>query len=114
MRLFVDVDETLILWPLGEMGKVVIIKDEPPKPNHDVLEFVRRWVKYNPTGDVIVWSLGGLEYAAGWKNKLGISFAVAWSKEPIAVERGDLFIDDDPLPFYRERNIHPDLLRGLG
>jgi hypothetical protein len=110
----VDVDDTLILWPKVAESRHLISGDEA-KPNRDVMAFVYRWRNYHRDGKIIVWSLGGRDYARKWAYAVfgSPAFFDVWDKEPIAVEKGDMFIDDDPLSFYRERTIHPDMLIGL-
>lgn len=106
-RLFIDVDDTLVLW------KYTGLVDEGYEPNHAVIEFARRWKEFHPEGRIVVWSTGGKDYAGEWRQKL-LPFASGWeSKYPIHVSPGDLFIDDDPLPWFREATIHPDMLRHL-
>lgn len=109
MRLFVDIDDTLILWPKVSEERHSLVSGSP-SPNQDVIRFVQRMREFHCDNlEVIVWSLGGADYAAKHAKPL-IRFDKAWDKSPIPVGRGDLFLDDDPLPFYREQTIHPDVL----
>lgn len=108
-RLFVDVDDTLILWPKVAESRYVVA--DVPRPNEAVIRFVERWARYQgEKGEVIVWSLGGQEYAAKWGAALLSCPHRALSKDQLIPDRGDLFIDDDPLPSYRAASFHPDLL----
>lgn len=110
-RLYVDVDDTLILWPKVQEGGLVVA--DVATPNGDVIRFVERWKGYHgDAGSVIVWSLGGEDYAAAWGRKCLSVPHEAMAKGPILPTPGDLFIDDDPLHYYRAANIHPDVLRG--
>lgn len=113
LRLFVDVDDTLILWPKAG-GSSDLISGDAYVLNEDVRLFVLRWKAYNPTGEVIIWSSGGSEYARKHGAASGLPYSYCWSKAPMPVLKGDMFIDDDPLSYYRDRNIHPDLLKGCG
>lgn len=108
MRLFVDIDDTLVLWPKVSEERHSLVSG-PPTPNADVIRFVRVMRKFHQDLEVIVWSLGGADYAAKHAKPL-IRFEKAWDKTPIPVQRGDLFLDDDPLSCYREFTIHPDAL----
>lgn len=114
VRLFVDVDDTLILWPKLGPGPLIAATEENADMNEDVRLFALRWKAYNPSGEIIIWSSGGSEYARKWGAKSGLPYSYCWSKAPMPVLKGDMFIDDDPMPAYRERNIHPDLLKGCG
>lgn len=110
-RLFVDVDDTLILWPgLGSL----LDEEDWPKPNFDVIEFVERWDRANPDGKVIVWSLGGADYARKWAyTLLPGHYEDAYDKHPKPHLNGDLYIDDDPPWDFGGPVIHPDILKGL-
>lgn len=109
MRLFVDVDDTLILWPKVEESRGLLVSGDP-KANPAVIRFVERLRAFHQEElTVVIWSLGGADYARKHATPL-LRFDHAWDKTPIPVERGDLFIDDDPLPFYRHMTIHPDCL----
>lgn len=101
MRLFVDVDDTLILWTLA--GKIGYTS----APNPPVIAFVERWGEQHPEGEIVVWSSGGQDYAADWGHKLlKVTFRAEakWNRIP---EPGDVFIDDDPWPTYSRATLHP-------
>ena len=109
MRLFVDIDDTLVLWPKAEAERTALVSG-PPVPNHAVLRFIQTLREFH--GDkltVVVWSLGGADYAEKHARPL-LKFEHAWDKTPLPVLADDLFLDDDPLPFYRHRTIHTDAL----
>ena len=108
-RLFIDVDDTLVIWDYSDPG----LSDQY-RPNAVVIQFARRWKQFHHDGKIIVWSLGGFDYAGEWKQKL-LPFADDHlGKGPkMRIEEGDMFIDDDPLPWYRHLTIHPDMLREL-
>lgn len=103
-RLFVDVDDTLILWSAGTDFATKF------EPNEAVIAFARKWRDVYPDGEIIVWSLGGKDYAGEHRRKL-LPFAhrheAKWPRIP---EPGDLFLDDDPLPSYRHATLHPHVV----
>ena len=110
MRLFVDVDDTLILWSKELKGGLYATKYER---NEAVARFVRIFRQTHPEGIVIVWSLGGQEYAAKHaREQIPGLYNECRAKYPAIPVPGDLFIDDDPLPSYRSAFIHPDALGG--
>ena len=102
MRLFIDVDDTLVRW-LDLEGNW--------EPNEKVIHFANEWRKFHPQGEIVVWSLGGKDYAGQWRWRL-LPFAHRYeAKWPRIPEPGDIFIDDDPLETYRSATIHPEVLR---
>lgn len=110
VRLFVDVDDTLILWSKEMKNGLYATKYEP---NGDVIHFVREFRQFHPGHEVIVWSLGGKDYAAKHAaDHLPGLHDECRSKYPALPAAGDLFIDDDPLESYRHMTIHPNMLGG--
>ena len=108
MRLFVDVDDTLILWEKVQRDDSFLTKYEP---NQAVIHFVRAFRDFHPGHEVIVWSLGGQDYAAKHAaDHLPGLHDECRAKYPAIPAAGDLFIDDDPLPSYRTMTIHPAML----
>ncbi len=100
-RLFVDVDDTLIVRNGRDWC-----------PNRIVGEFVRAWHAANPDGAITVWSMRGPMYAARFGGNLlrGIPHR-AMGKAQIVPEPGDLFIDDNPYPVFASATVHPARLR---
>ena len=103
-RLFIDVDDTLVLWHNP------ILTDDDWDANETLIKFVREWKLFHRAGEVIVWSLGGADYAAMWKHRLLPEADRSEAKYPIIPQVGDLFIDDDPLGSYRNATLHPHML----
>lgn len=96
-RLFVDCDDTLVLW-LGEDGEV----DGGPNPygggrekwrrNDDLIKMIEA-VRFN-YDEVVVWTGGGSDYARVWRDRL-----LPWAHHAIAKDTripsaADLCIDD--------------------
>ena len=67
MRLYVDCDDTLILWPLYEGTQVVSGADW--KLNQPLIEAVTKFMQFNPSYDLVIWSGGGVDYARRWAEK---------------------------------------------
>lgn len=100
--LFVDCDDTLVLWTdaagqvLGGPHPYGGGADEPV-PNEALIEaIVARRGEFE---GVVLWSGGGRRYAAEWLRYLtphGIVPTVALNKDPRAPTADDLCIEDDP------------------
>ncbi len=71
MTLFVDVDDTLILW-LDEGGQhdPFGIVGDAWKPNTRLILEIERWVDTHPNDRVVVWSGGGEDYARMWGQRV--------------------------------------------
>lgn len=101
--LFVDVDDTLILWSAdAEHGWKC-------RPNLAVVRFVLSWRKANPEGTLVIWSLEGASYARKHGRALlpelqGVHFAERYAR---IAQPGDLYLDDDPFDTYRNQTINP-------
>ena len=109
MTLFVDVDDTLILWSKETKDGAFLTKHEP---NPAVIHFVRVFREFHPGHEVICWSTGGKDYAAkhAAAHLPGMTDDCR-DKYPAIPTPGDVFLDDDPLGSYRSATIHPDMLR---
>lgn len=119
MRLFVDIDDTLVSWegpgsvhPYGNGA-------EGWHFSAGVIAYIRQWVTANPDGVVVFWSGGGRDYAWGWglkaQESLGLKHvSFAGKGGSFQLKDGDTFLDDSPADFYKDRNIHPnDLYKHL-
>lgn len=85
MRVFVDIDDTLILWS----------KDDQPHPNIPLIEALTLFARHRPLDPIMVWSGGGMDYAARWAQKYLPE--VPWVVVPKYVQSPnphDLCIDD--------------------
>lgn len=94
-RLFVDCDDTLILWE-RRSGFVEVITGEY-KINTDLIGQVLNFLKHNPDFELVVWSHGGVDYAGDWALQCfgGLVKYTIEPKEPGIAAIGDMVIDDD-------------------
>lgn len=106
-RLFVDCDDTLVLW-LND-GKVTAgpLLPEGPHPygagadrwlpNEVLIEAIRARQKAEPR-TLVIWTGGGTDYARTWADRLMPNeYDAALSKDTRLPLPGDLCIDDMPL-----------------
>lgn len=85
MRVFIDIDDTLILWD----------DEDRANPNEDLIEAINAFAHARPTDLIMVWSGGGIDYAAMWARTCIPE--VSWLVVPKYVtypEAHDLCIDD--------------------
>ncbi len=100
-RLFVDCDDTLVLW-LDDEGDVA---DGPNpygnghehwKPNEELVIALENWRMRHPTIDeIILWSGGGTDWARSWLRRIYPAADGAISKDPRIPRSDDLCVDDD-------------------
>lgn len=111
--LYVDVDETLILWDRGAGWA------SKWKPNLDVLAYLRAWTEAG--NQFVLWSSGGRRYSKKMWNEPALleihqgflcpeSFQDKYMRIPLP---DDIFLDDDPWETWVENTIHPDEIIGL-
>lgn len=101
MRLFVDCDDTLVLWNYDEVEvagqKFFTIPNEGEKyrVNHDLIASVNQFMDARPDWTLIVWSGGGAAYAAGWARKFfdGRKYLIE-GKNVKYPQVGDICVDD--------------------
>ena len=103
MTIFVDVDDTLVLYDPPRSGPhpYGVYDGIPWKPNERLIEGLKAAAK---AGDkVIVWSGGGGRYAGWWVQQLELGDYVqeCWTKTDTAlrilVKLEDVVIDDQPV-----------------
>lgn len=111
MRLFVDCDDTLVLWTWGKA--LGVPRDQIPIVHDELVAEIRAWAEANP-GCLTVWSLGGEVWAKTVAERvfpgLACRTSTRWAKLPAPSE---VFIDDDPFDTYRSATIHPSDLAGV-
>ncbi len=101
-RLFVDCDDTLILYGSeGEVHPYGFIKDEPYRVNEPLLAFIKAFREANPCALIVVWSGGGAQYALTIAREVGLADEVAVMIKdrttfPLVTEH-DIVIDDQPI-----------------
>lgn len=66
MRLYIDVDDTLIFWK--ETG-MVSWKNDSYTVNTKLIRLIEQW-SHKKMGMIVIWSGGGQQYAEYWRNKL--------------------------------------------
>lgn len=101
MRVFVDCDDTLILW-LDEEGQP--LEGQNPygggsqkwKWNEPLAQALERFIVANG-GAAVVWSGGGMQYAQRWADLRGWDDVAALSKDTRIPQPDDLCIDDMPI-----------------
>ena len=101
--LFVDVDDTLIIWDDAPEGPVSMTWH----PNADVIAAIDLW-----KGPVVIWSTGGAYYAQKTAEELlppeVLSKVTGYdAKWPRWVDDGDMFIDDEPFSSFAAATLHP-------
>ena len=94
MALFVDIDDTLVLWNTPDEGSEW-------KVNQELLDGIIQYRKNNRHEKIIIWSGAGEDYARLWTRKLDLErydiinlmkikpILLTWVKE------GDIVIDDE-------------------
>ena len=111
-RLFVDVDGTLVKWGKGD--NLINQHEKPWEFNHHVIDYVGEWRAANPTGVIVVWSGGGVKYAATWARRAfdyDRFYPIAWAAKGLIMPAADdLFIDDSPAKVWAPQSISPDSL----
>jgi hypothetical protein len=109
MRLFVDCDDTLVLWLNdGKPTSGPLVPEGPHPygagadrwlPNEALLVAVRAHMASSPDDHLIIWTGGGEAYARTWAGRLfpqGDYYA-AISKDTRLPLPGDLCVDDMPM-----------------
>ncbi len=100
IRLFVDVDDTLVIYDDGniEPHPYGIYHGVPWTINEKLLQGIKDFVENNPDSLVVVWSGGGWEYAKYWADKLNLYDSIAAltkdSSTFYLIHEGDIVVDD--------------------
>lgn len=88
MRIFVDVDDCLVLWDKRDKNKWY--------PNFKVIGYVF-WASNFFDDEIIIWSGGGIDYARTWRDRLELNFATVMAKDIGFPDFEDIVIDDQPI-----------------
>lgn len=98
MRLFVDCDDTLVLWPdephLNQDKK--LWQGDEYELNHPLIEEIKIFFRDRPREDaLIIWSGGGADYAATWARRcFPHGEYLSLSKDIVLPNEDDICIDD--------------------
>jgi hypothetical protein len=109
VRVWVDIDDTLIDWFQKPKGLGVFWE-----PNPAIVDFVASL--YRQGFAVNFWSLGGADYAHNVVKEVYMRLDreapehEILAKFPVVPKEGDIFIDDDPLSSYKHRTVHPSVI----
>lgn len=93
--LWVDCDDTLILWEKGATAPNGLYMGSEWQKNEPLIEAIRSW-----EGPVMVWSGGGKDYARMWAERCEIDCDATWDKfgpNMKLVSEQDVCVDDQPL-----------------
>jgi len=102
MRLFVDCDDTLILYNQKGINPYGLHYGTPFTVNTGLVTYIRKWAKDNPDALVVIWSGGGKAYAelcaslAG-VGDLGATYLCKDRDTFALVHEGDIVFDDQPI-----------------
>ena len=109
MTLFIDVDDTLIIYNRPPPNPYGYCQGIPWWVNQPLLDGIRLFHKANPETPIIIWSGGGKEYAEIWIDRFGLAgLAVGMLKDQRAlalIQEGDIVVDDLDEPW---RTHSPD------
>lgn len=113
MRLFIDIDDTLVIWEDEMQGDIHV--RQRWHFNTELLEAITEYIrKTSQVSSIYIWSGGGLDYATSWKERISDDpgyWIPQWdnsvihktpiitlSKDPsILPSEEDLCIDDEEL-----------------
>ena len=101
MRLFVDCDDTLVLWKYEEIevaGRTLYTlpnEGEKYTVNLPLIDAVRVYMLRHPECTLVIWSGGGVDYAARWARKFfeGVKYLIE-NKNVKYPQEGDICVDD--------------------
>ena len=100
MRLFVDIDDTLVKWDINAPNPDGHYMETPWNVNTKLLEGIKQFAVDNPGALIVIWSAGGQQYADEWSRRFGLEDLVATmdkSKDTaVLVQDGDIVVDDMP------------------
>ena len=102
-RLFVDCDDTLILFDSeGEIHPYGFSRGDPYHINEPLVVFIKEFREKYPEGFIVIWSGGGQEYATQVAKEVGLESVTPWHmiKDRTTfdlVREGDIVVDDQEL-----------------
>lgn len=101
-RLFIDVDDTLILYPESDdnVNPLGLERGLNFKLNDRLVDAIQEWLKKNHSGIVVVWSGGGEAYARSVAERflpgVGIWFFTKGGRNLGLPNSDDVLVDDSP------------------
>ena len=75
MRLFIDVDYTLVLWNESNKHGSQVYAGDKYEMNHKLVDAINKFLYTNPETEFLVWSGGGKAYAQEWADKIDFYYA---------------------------------------
>jgi hypothetical protein len=94
MTVFVDVDDTLVIYRGGNYAHHYGVLDgRPYEPNYGLIKKLQQF-----DGTIVVWSGGGKDYARAVARTVLLPASVRCmvaTKDPSLVKPGDVVVDDD-------------------
>lgn len=102
MRLFVDVDDTLVQYDSeGEIHPYGFVRNEPYRVNQQLVTYIRQFRVKRPEALIVIWSGGGTQYAAQVAAEMlpGVD-VVPMLKDKTTfklVRPEDIVFDDEPI-----------------
>ena len=99
MRLFVDCDDTLVIWQNPHVNQDSNVwMGESWKPNDDLIFSINFALNLNPDIQLIIWSGGGVDYASRWAFRFFPNIPyLALAKDISLPTKEDICIDDMPI-----------------
>ena len=98
-NLFVDVDDTLVLYDKAGPNPYGVYMGTSWSANEPLIEGIKQFAQDNPDAVIVIWSGGGKDYAGMWAHHLRLDgLMVAMDKDDMAVKElirdGDIVVDD--------------------
>ncbi len=101
MTLFIDCDDTLVLYDQEGPNPYGIYHGAPFELNHALIAAVKAFRNEYQDELIVIWSGGGKEYAELWAERTGLTYlSVCIIKDKTTfelIEPEDIVVDDDDL-----------------
>lgn len=94
-RLFVDCDDTLVLWDNAAEGSFELYNGSKWELNHPLIGDIACFLGSHPEYELVVWSGGGIDYAQRWAEKAFVhhNFSIAPKDMRVPSDK-DICVDD--------------------
>lgn len=94
-KLFVDCDDTLVLWRTELNEATGLYKTDGYDLNRKLILNVKAFLRSHPEYDLVVWSGGGISYAAHWAEECFPDMTwMVIAKLMSVPQDGDVVVDD--------------------